>query len=90
MGTLHLASNIFRLMPNVRSLLRRNTCLLLNEAYGILPDLKKNQSKQILEITEHKALDFCATLLILLSQYNEEEICDYLDRLKHMIIDDGS
>ena len=90
METLHLASNIFRLMPNIRSLLRRNICLLLNDTCGILPDLKMNQSKQIMDITEHEALDFCATLLILLSQYNEEEICDYLDRLKHMIIDDGS
>ena len=84
MNTLHLASNILRLQPNVRSLLRRNVCLLLKAVCGSVPDISKHNRKLLMDFTERQAQSFC----FVLSRFDDEQICDYLDGLKHLIIDE--
>ena len=88
MNTFHLASNILRLQPNVRSLLRRNVCLLLKAVCGSVPDISKHNRKLLMDFTEHQAQSFCFVLYMLLSRFDDEQICDYLDGLKHLIIDE--
>jgi len=88
MNTLHLASNILRLQPNVRSLLRSNICLLLKSVCGSVPDISHHNRKLLMDFTERQAQSFCLVLYILLSRFDDEQICDYLDGLKHMIIDE--
>ena len=88
MNAFHLASNILRLQPNVRSLLRRNVCLLLKAVCGSVPDISHHNRKLLMDFTEHYAQSFCFVLFILLSRFDNEQICDYLDGLKHLIIDE--
>jgi len=88
MNTLHLASNILRLQPNVRSLLRRNVCLLLKAVCGSVPNISRHNRKFLMDFTERQAQSFCFVLYMLLSRFDEEQICDYLDGLKHMILDE--
>ena len=40
---------------------------------------------QMMEKTDEESLDFVLTLLALLLFMNEEEKCDYLDGLKHIV-----
>lgn len=87
MKPFQLASNLLRLQPNVRSLLRRNTCLLLKDICGHEPDISKHNRQVLMDFTENESQHFSLALYLLLSRFDEEQICDYLDGLKHLIID---
>ena len=70
------------LILSVRSLLRSNyTGMFGNQ------DLKmtKERRRQLRAETGKEALDFVATLQTLLLFMTEEEKCDYLDGLKHIV-----
>ena len=78
------ARNVMQLLPNVRSMLRRNHCLLLMDL-GI--DMTPQERQLLIDHTEQNAYEFCKTLFVLLMRFNREEICNYLDGMKHLIID---
>ena len=70
------------LILSVRSLLRSNYTVMFGNQ-----DLKmtKERRRQLRAETGKEALDFVATLQTLLLFMTEEEKCDYLDGLKHIV-----
>ena len=70
------------LILSVRRLLRSNYTVMFGNQ-----DLKmtKERRRQLRAETGKEALDFVATLQTLLLFMTEEEKCDYLDGLKHIV-----
>ena len=70
------------LILSVRSLLRSNYTVMFGNQ-----DLKmtKERRRQLRAETGKEALDFVATLQTLLLFMTEEEACDYLEGLKHIV-----
>ena len=72
------------LMENVRSMLRRNyTIMFCNLGFKMTDERRR----QMMAETETEAVDFVITLQTLLLNMTEEEMCDYLDGLKHIVTD---
>ena len=70
------------LILSVRRLLRSNYTVMFGNQ-----DLKmtKERRRQLRTETGKEALDFVATLQTLLLFMTEEEACDYLEGLKHIV-----
>ena len=70
------------LILSVRRLLRSNYTVMFGNQ-----DLKmtKERRRQLRAETGKEALDFVATLQTLLLFMTEEEACDYLEGLKHIV-----
>ena len=72
------------LMENVRSMLRRNyTIMFCNLGFKMTDERRR----QMMAETEKEAEEFVLTLQALLLFMTEEEACDYLDGLKHIVTD---
>ena len=70
------------LMENVRTMLRRNyTIMFCNLGFKMTDERRR----QMMAETETEAVDFVITLQTLLLNMTEEEMCDYLDGLKHIV-----
>lgn len=74
--------DLLPLVANVRSMLRRNYTLMLTRlGFSMTGDRRR----QMMAMTGQEALDFVLTLQTLLLFMTDEEACDYLDGLKHMV-----
>ena len=72
------------LVDSVRTMLRRNyTIMLIRQCL----EMTDERRRQMMAETEKEALDFVQTLQTLLLYMTEEEMCDYLDGLKHIVTD---
>ena len=72
------------LVDSVRTMLRRNyTIMLIRQCL----EMTDERRRQMMAETEKEALDFAQTLQTLLLYMTEEEACDYLDGLKHIVTD---
>ena len=70
------------LVDNVRTMLRRNyTIMFCNLGFKMTDERRL----QMMDKTDEESLDFVLTLLALLLFMTEEEKCDYLDGLKHIV-----
>ena len=70
------------LVLSVRSMLRRNyTIMFCNLGF----EMTDERRRQMMAETEKEAVDFVITLQTLLLFMTEEEKCDYLDGLKHIV-----
>ena len=76
--------NVFTLKRNIRSMLRRNLTMMLSIGNHAIDDKKREQLKVD---SENMARQFTCVLSILVSYMSDEEICDFLDGWKHIIID---
>lgn len=72
----------FSLVDNVRTMLRRNETIKLRKL-GL--EMTDERRRQLIAETEKDATDFALTLQTLLLFMTEEEKCDYLDGLKHIV-----
>ena len=72
----------FSLVDNVRTMLRRNEAIKLRDL-GL--EMTDERRRQLIAETEKDATDFVITLQTLLLFMTEEEKCDYLDALKHIV-----
>lgn len=72
----------FSLVDNVRTMLRRNEAIKLRNL-GL--EMTDERRRQLIAETEKDATDFAITLQTLLLFMTEEEKCDYLDGLKHIV-----
>ena len=72
----------FSLVDNVRTMLRRNEAIKLRNL-GL--EMTDERRRQLIAETEKDATDFAITLQTLLLFMTEEEACDYLDGLKHIV-----
>ena len=72
----------FSLVDNVRTMLRRNEAIKLRNQ-GL--EMTDERRRQLIAETEKDATDFVITLQTLLLFMTEEEACDYLDGLKHIV-----
>ena len=72
----------FSLVDNVRTMLRRNEAIKLRNL-GL--EMTDERRRQLIAETEKDATDFVITLQTLLLFMTEEEACDYLDGLKHIV-----
>ena len=72
----------FSLVDNVRTMLRRNEAIKLRNL-GL--EMTDERRRQLIAETEKDATDFALTLQTLLLFMTEEEACDYLDGLKHIV-----
>ena len=72
------------LMENVRTMLRRNYTIMFCNLEFKMTDERR---RQMMAETKKEALDFAQTLQTLLLYMTEEEACDYLDGLKHIVTD---
>ena len=72
----------FSLVDNVRTLRRRNEAIKLRNL-GL--EMTDERRRQLIAETEKDATDFVITLQTLLLFMTEEEACDYLDGLKHIV-----
>ena len=70
------------LIYSVRTMLRRNEAIKLRNL-GL--EMTDERRRQMMAETEKEAVDFVITLQTLLLFMNEEEKCDYLDGLKHIV-----
>ena len=77
--------NALSLKNDVRSMLRRNLSIMELQATG--ENLDAEERKKLRKETESMARHFTCTLGILISFMTDEEICDFLDGWKHVIID---
>ena len=77
------AINALTLKTNIRSLLRRNLSLL-NLSTGKTSNKKELQ--RLKADTESMATGFSFVLSLMVSYMTDEEICDFLDGWKHLII----
>ena len=69
-------------MDSVRTMLRRNyTIMFCNLGFKMTDERRR----QLIAETEKDATDFVITLQTLLLFMTEEEKCDYLDGLKHIV-----
>ena len=72
----------YSLVDSVRTMLRRNyTIMFCNLGFRMTDERRL----QMMEKTDEESLDFVLTLLALLLFMNEEEKCDYIDGLKHIV-----
>ena len=72
------------LVDCVRTMLRRNyTIMFIRQCL----EMTDERRRQMMAETEKEALDFAQTLQTLLLYMTEEEACDYLDGLKHIVTD---
>ena len=70
------------LIYSVRTMLRRNyTIMFCNLGFRMTDERRR----QMMAETEKEAVDFVITLQTLLLFMTEEEMCDYLDGLKHIV-----
>ena len=70
------------LIYSVRTMLRRNyTIMFCNLGFRMTDERRR----QMMAETEKEAVDFVITLQTLLLFMTEEEACDYLDGLKHIV-----
>ena len=65
-----------------RTMLRRNEAIKLR-LLGL--EMTDERRRQLIAETEKDATDFAITLQTLLLFMTEEEACDYLDGLKHIV-----
>ena len=72
----------FSLVDNVRTMLRRNEAIKLRNL-GL--EMTDERRRQLIAETEKDATDFALTLQTLLLFMTEEEKCDDLDGLKHIV-----
>ena len=72
----------YSLVDNVRTMLRRNEAIKLRNL-GL--EMTDERRRQLIAETEKDATDFVITLQTLLLFMTEEEACDYLDGLKHIV-----
>ena len=77
--------NALSLKNNVRSMLRRNMAIM--ELHSTGEKLDAEERKKLRKETESMARHFTCILGILISFMTDEEICDFLDSWKHVIID---
>jgi hypothetical protein len=70
------------LIYSVRTMLRRNEAIKLRNL-GL--EMTDERRRQLIAETEKDATDFVLTLQTLLLFMTEEEACDYLDGLKHIV-----
>ena len=70
------------LIISVRTMLRRNEAIKLR-LLGL--EMTDERRRQLIAETEKDATDFAITLQTLLLFMTEEEACDYLDGLKHIV-----
>lgn len=77
--------NALSLKNNVRSMLRRNMAIM--ELHSTGEKLDAEERKKLRKETESMARHFTCILGILISFMTDEEICDFLDGWKHVIID---
>ena len=70
------------LILSVRRMLRSNYTVMFGNQYL---KMTKERRRQLRAETGKEALDFVATLQTLLLFMTEEEKCDYLDGLKHIV-----
>ena len=70
------------LIISVRTMLRRNEAIKLR-IQGL--EMTDERRRQLIAETEKDATDFAITLQTLLLFMTEEEACDYLDGLKHIV-----
>lgn len=70
------------LVYSVRTMLRRNEAIKLRNL-GL--EMTDERRRQLIAETEKDATDFALTLQTLLLFMTEEEACDYLDGLKHIV-----
>lgn len=77
--------NALSLKNNVRSMLRRNMAII--ELHSTGEQLDAEERKKLKKDSESMARHFTCILGILISFMTDEEICDYLDGWKHVIID---
>ena len=70
------------LIYGVRTMLRRNEAIKLRNL-GF--EMTYQRRRQLIAETEKDAIDFVQTLQTLLLFMTEEEKCDYLDGLKHIV-----
>ena len=72
----------YSLVDSVRTMLRRNyTIMFCNLGFKMTDERRR----QMMAETEKEAVDFVITLQTLLLFMTEEEKCDYLDGLKHIV-----
>ena len=72
------------LVDSVRTVLRRNyTIMFIRQCL----EMTDERRRQMMAETKKEALDFAQTLQTLLLYMTEEEMCDYLDGLKHIVTD---
>ena len=72
----------YSLVDSVRTMLRRNyTIMFCNLGFRMTDERRL----QMMEKTDEESLDFVLTLLALLLFMTEEEKCDYLEGLKHIV-----
>ena len=72
----------YSLVDSVRTMLRRNyTIMFCNLGFRMTDERRL----QMMEKTDEESLDFVLTLQTLLLFMTEEEKCDYLDGLKHIV-----
>ena len=70
------------LIYSVRTMLRRNyTIMFCNLGFRMTDERRR----QMMAETEKEAVDFVLTLQTLLLFMTEDEKCDYLDVLKHIV-----
>ena len=70
------------LIYSVRTMLRRNyTIMFCNLGFRMTDERRRRMMAE----TETEAVDFVLTLQTLLLFMTEEEKCDYLDGLKHIV-----
>ena len=70
------------LIYSVRTMLRRNYTIMFSRL-GL--EMTDERRRQMMAETEKEAVDFVITLQTLLLFMTEEEKCDYLDGLKHIV-----
>ena len=70
------------LIYSVRTMLRRNEAIKLRNL-GL--EMTDERRRQLIAETGKDATDFVITLQTLLLFMTEEEACDYLDGLKHIV-----
>ena len=70
------------LKDHVRTMLRRNDTIMFSRLGFEMTDERR---RQMMAETEKEAMDFVITLQTLLLFMTEEEKCDYLDGLKHIV-----
>jgi hypothetical protein len=73
---------LFSLVESVRSMLRRNYTVMFCDLGFRMTEERR---RQMMAETEVEAVDFVLTLQTLLLYMTEEERCDYLDGLKHIV-----
>jgi hypothetical protein len=72
----------YSLVENVRTMLRRNYTIMFSRLGFEMAGWRR---RQMMAETEKEAEEFVLTLQALLLFMTEEEACDYLDGIKHIV-----